>query len=260
MEGFKELIDIISTLRGPDGCQWDKDQTLDSVKPYLLEETYEVLESITNQDFEELKEELGDMLCQVVFIAQLADEDQHFTMFDVLKGISEKLIRRHPHVFGDVKTKDTKVILKNWELIKSKEKKDRESLLDGIPKILPGLAKAYKTQDKASRAGFDWDNVTGAFEKVEEELGELKDAVQQIKENREIEEELGDLLFSVVNVARFLSVEPEFALHKAIDKFSSRFRYMEKRLKSQGLSIEKSSSEEMNRLWDESKKVQSIDV
>ncbi len=259
MEGFKELVNIISTLRGPEGCQWDKDQTLDSIKPYLLEETYEVLESITNQDFKELKEELGDMLCQVVFIAQLAHEEDHFTMSDVLKGISEKLVRRHPHVFGDLKTTDTKVILKNWELIKSKEKKDRESLLDGIPKILPGLAKAYKTQDKVSRVGFDWDNVTGAFEKVEEELDELKDAVQ-IKGNKEIEEELGDLLFSVVNVARFLSVEPEFALHKAIDKFSSRFRYMEKRLKSQGLSIEESSSEEMNHLWDESKRVQSIDV
>ncbi len=260
MEGFKELVDIISTLRGPDGCQWDKDQTLDSIKPYLLEETYEVLESITNQDFKELKEELGDMLCQVVFIAQLAHEDQHFNMSDVLKEISEKLIRRHPHVFGDLKTKDTKVILKNWEKIKSKEKVNRESLLDGIPKTLPGLAKAYKVQDKASRVGFDWNNVSGAIDKVEEELGELKDAIQQVKAKNAVEEELGDLLFSVVNAARFLSVEPEFALHKAVDKFSSRFRYMEKHLKTKGLSLEQSSLEEMNRLWDDSKKVQSIDV
>ncbi|MDH5681935.1 MAG: nucleoside triphosphate pyrophosphohydrolase [Spirochaetota bacterium] len=255
MKQFNELVDVIKKLRAPDGCQWDKEQSLDSIKPYLLEECHEVLESIVDKNYKDLQEELGDLLCQIVFLSQIASEDEQFTIDQVIDGITQKLIRRHPHVFGEVKTNDTQEILKNWEKIKRDEKKHRESVLDGIPKTLPALTKAFKVQDKASRVGFDWKDVRGPIAKVEEELGEFIE-VLKLKDDRDqdkLNDEFGDLLFSLVNTARHLSIDPEFALQKSINKFFSRFRYVEKRLSLEEKSPDELSLEELDKLWDEAK-------
>lgn len=254
MNELTELVEIIQTLRGPDGCQWDKQQTLDTIKPYLLEETYEVLESIVDRDFENLKEELGDLLCQIVFLSQLAYEENQFFITEVIQGINNKLIHRHPHVFGSLKTNDVNIILKNWEKIKEKEsnKKKRQSVMDGVPKTLPSLIRAYKIQEKASRVGFDWKEISGTIKKVEEEIQELKETIDN-KKSIAIEKELGDLLFSIVNVARFLSIDPEFALHKAINKFLSRFQFIEKHLKKQRSTFDQSNMKELDLLWEKAK-------
>ncbi|MDH4128721.1 MAG: nucleoside triphosphate pyrophosphohydrolase, partial [Spirochaetota bacterium] len=254
MNEFEKLIDIIKTLRGPNGCQWDKEQDINSVKSYLLEETYEVLESIINKNFDDLKEELGDLLCQIVFLSQLANEENQFSIQNVISDINDKLINRHPHVFGDLKTKDTKLILKNWEKIKSEEskKKDRKSIMDGVPKTLPSLTKAYKIQEKASRVGFDWNEAMAAIIKVEEEISELKEAISAKEDTNKkqfIEEELGDLLFSIVNVSRLLSIDPEFTLHKSINKFINRFQFMEKEIKQNKLSFCDLTINTMDEFW-----------
>ncbi len=245
---FDKLVEIIKTLRGPNGCQWDKEQDFDTIKTYLLEETYEVIDSIIHKNFKELKEELGDVMCQVVFLSELASEDNVFSINQVLDGINNKLITRHPHVFGDLKTTDTKTILKNWEALKKQEKKDRKSVLDGIPKILPALAKAVKVQEKVSRVGFDWDDAQSSFEKVLEEINELKEVLH--KNKQDVEEELGDLLFSLVNVSRLMKIDPEFALQKSIDKFTTRFQKMEQMISSQGESIDHCSLEKLNSYWE----------
>lgn len=253
MEEFSRFKDIIKTLRGPNGCQWDKEQDFDSIKPYLLEETYEVIEAIMDRNYNELKEELGDLLCQVVFLSQLADEENHFELKDVVKGISEKMINRHPHVFGDLDTKDTQQILKNWEKIKSEEKKERKSKLDGIPKTLPALARAFKTQEKAARVGFDWPDIKGPIEKLEEEVNEFKMACENNDKKEILEEEMGDILFSMVNITRFLSIDPESALQRSISKFITRFQFIEAELKKDDKKIEESTLEEMDTLWQKAK-------
>lgn len=254
MEEFSQFKEIIKTLRGPNGCQWDKEQNFDSIKPYLLEETYEVIEAIMDKDYDELKEELGDLLCQVVFLSQLADEENRFNLEDVVKGISDKMVKRHPHVFGDLNIQDTDVILKNWEKIKSEEKKERKSKLDGIPKTLPALARAYKTQEKAARVGFDWPDIEGPIEKLEEEVNEFKEAYHNKMNKNELTDEMGDILFSIVNISRFLSIDPESALQGTISKFISRFQYIENELKKNKNNFEDTSIEEMEALWQEAKK------
>ncbi|MBL0174301.1 MAG: nucleoside triphosphate pyrophosphohydrolase [Ignavibacteria bacterium] len=245
---FERLLDIMKKLRVE--CPWDRAQTHDSIKGHTIEEAYEAVEAIDHKDYEELKNELGDLLLHVVFHAEIAEGDGRFAIGDVLQAIIEKLIRRHPHIFGDVVVENANDVKRNWEQIKMDE--GRESVIDGIPDVLPALLKAHRMQDKASKVGFDWPHRDDVWKKVEEEVGELRDAIgHQTKD--EIEEEFGDLLFSLVNYARFVDVNPEDALRKTIQKFSRRFRHIEKRLKDAGKDIHSSSLEEMDRYWEEAK-------
>ncbi len=251
---FDELIKIMRILRGPKGCPWDKEQTLKSLKPYMVEECYEVWEAIDKGNSSEIKEELGDLLFQVVFCAQIACENLEFDIQDVAKTVKEKMTRRHPHVFGKTKVKDSTEVLSNWELIKKKERSENASVLQGIPKHLPALLKAHRTQAKASRVGFDWNKVEEMMDKLEEEYGELKEAYRE-GNIEHIEEEMGDLLFSVVNVARGLKINPEDALHKTIRKFTKRFQYIEKKIADRGEKLEEKSLSELDKLWNEAKSV-----
>jgi tetrapyrrole methylase family protein/MazG family protein len=249
------LVEIMARLRGESGCPWDREQTSESIKPYLLEETYEVLEAIDEQDPAKLKEELGDLMLQIVFHAQMAEEAGVFTASDVLAAINDKLVRRHPHVFGDVKAETAQEVLFNWEQIKQTERrreKGQASLLDGVPRELPALLRAHRLQEKASRVGFDWSEAQEVFRKVEEELGELRAAMQGQAAER-VEAELGDLLFALVNLSRFLAVNPEEALRKTIARFIARFRYIEEELARRGRSLRQASLEEMDALWAEAK-------
>jgi len=239
-------------LRSEEGCPWDREQSHGSLKPYIVEETYEVLDAIDRGDDEELREELGDLLLQIVFHAQIASEDGRFTIEDVARSIVQKLKRRHPHVFGDVQVENSQQVLKNWEEIKRGEGKS--SVLDGVPRGLPALLKARRVQDKVRRVGFDWEDPAGAFDKVREEFEEIQKALREGNRNG-IEEEFGDILFSLVNVSRFLDIDAEESLRRTIDKFSRRFRYMEDRIAERGEgSIEDLSLEELDALWEESKK------
>jgi tetrapyrrole methylase family protein/MazG family protein len=245
----------MARLRGEDGCPWDREQTSESIKPYLVEETYEVLEAIDEQDPAKLKEELGDLMLQIVFHAQMAEEAGAFTVRDVLAAINDKLVRRHPHVFGDVKADTAQEVLFNWEQIKQTERrreKGQASLLDGVPRELPALLRAHRLQEKASRVGFDWQEAQEVFRKVEEELAELRAAMQGQAAER-VEAELGDLLFALVNLSRFLAVNPEEALRKTIARFIARFRYIEEELARRGRSLRQASLEEMDALWAEAK-------
>jgi tetrapyrrole methylase family protein/MazG family protein len=245
------LVDVMKRLRSPGGCPWDREQTHESLKPYLLEEAYEVLAAIDTKDDEELKEELGDLLLQIVFHAQLADEEHRFSIDDVAESIVKKLIRRHPHVFSEVKVNGSEEVLRNWEKIKKDEGK--KSALAGVPPTLPALLKARRVQEKAKRVGFDWDNAQGAFEKVVEEVNELKQAVAEGKKGT-VENELGDLLFSIVNVSRFLDVDAEDALRKTINKFMARFRFIEEKIEKNGKkSIENHTLGELDLLWEKAK-------
>ncbi|MBI5647720.1 MAG: nucleoside triphosphate pyrophosphohydrolase [Ignavibacteriae bacterium] len=245
---FDDLLAIMTRLRKE--CPWDREQTHDSIKGHTIEEAYEVVEAIDHQDYEELRTELGDLLLHVVFHAEIAAGDGRFTIDDVLRAIIDKLVRRHPHIFGDVEVQDAREVKKNWEQIKMEE--GRESVIDGVPDVLPALLKAHRIQDKASKVGFDWPHRDQVWAKVEEETRELQEAVGSMPQDR-IEEEFGDLLFALVNYARFVNVNPEDALRKTINKFSSRFRYIEKRLREDGSDIYSSTLEEMDRLWDEAK-------
>lgn len=247
---FEDLLAIMTRLRKE--CPWDREQTHDSIKGHTIEEAYEVVEAIDHQDYEELRTELGDLLLHVVFHAEIAAGDGRFTIDDVLRAIIDKLVRRHPHIFGDVEVQDAREVKKNWEQIKMEE--GRESVIDGVPDVLPALLKAHRIQDKASKVGFDWPHRDQVWAKVEEETRELQEAVGSMPQDR-IEEEFGDLLFALVNYARFVNVNPEDALRKTINKFSSRFRYIEKRLREDGRDIYSSTLEEMDRLWDEAKTV-----
>lgn len=252
---FGELVQIMARLRGEDGCPWDREQTHASIKPYLLEETYEVLESIDENDPAKLEEELGDLALQVVFHAQMADEAGLFTIADVLRGINEKLRRRHPHIFGDVKADTAQEVLFNWEQIKKLEREKaqgRASVLDGVPRELPALLRAHRLQEKASRVGFDWNEARQVFQKVEEELAELRAAMESEQPDR-MEAELGDLLFSLVNLGRFIAVNPEDALRKTIARFISRFQYIEEELARRGTAPGQATLEEMDALWAEAK-------
>lgn len=250
---FQRLVEVMATLRGPGGCPWDREQTRESLKPFLIEETYEVLEALDQGDRQKLQEELGDLLLQVVFHAQVASERAEFTITDVLQTVIDKLVRRHPHVFGEHRAETAEEVLQNWERLKQEERGgvEKASALDGVPKSLPALLRAQRLQDKAARVGFDWGETAAVLQKVEEELGELKGAMG--KEAEMVEGEMGDLLFSLVNLARFLHLNAEETLRKCIEKFIRRFRHIEEVVAQQGKSLEESSLEEMDALWQEAK-------
>lgn len=255
-KSFDSLVEIMARLRGEGGCPWDREQNHESLKPYIVEEAYEVLEAIDEGDMELLKEELGDLLLQTVFHSRLAEEAGIFNVNDVLNGICDKLVRRHPHVFGESDADTSEKVLKQWKEIKKGEKPDNggKSLLEkAAPAGLPALMRAMKVQEKASSAGFDWEGWRGAFDKVEEELRELRHAFEN-GEKEKVEMELGDFLFSLVNTSRHLNVDPEEALRKTITKFMRRFAHIEKRLMETGKSLSDATLAEMDKLWDEAKK------
>lgn len=251
-EGFVRLLEIMARLRAPDGCPWDREQTFDTIKPYLLEETYEVMQAIDERDWKELSEELGDLLLQVVFFSQMAKEAGHFDVTDAIEAINSKLIRRHPHVFGDGDAKTAGEVLKRWDEIKAVENQAKEKpkgLLANIPKSLPALVEGEHIARKAAGVGFDWPNIDDVFDKLREELNELNDA-RQNGTPEAIEGEIGDLLFVMVNIARFLKVDPEQALRKTNAKFRRRFAHVEEGL---GKPLKEATLEEMESLWREAK-------
>lgn len=247
------LQDIIKTLREPGGCPWDIAQTHESIRRNLIEETYEVIEAIDMEDYDLLCEELGDLLMQVVFHARMAEEAGEFSMQDVVEGVTEKLVRRHPHVFGDVQAADAGSALISWEAVKKQEKKERKSLLDGVPKDLPALMAAQKLQGKAAKAGFDWDTPEPVWAKIHEELAELKEAVAE-GDAGHITEELGDVLFTIVNLARFLKADSELALLACNKKFRTRFSFVEQRVREQGGRWQDFTLEQLDEFWNEAKR------
>jgi|TARA_B100000530_G_scaffold203436_1_gene129819 tetrapyrrole methylase family protein/MazG family protein len=250
-EQFIKLLEIVEKLRGPDGCPWDKEQTPASLLPYFLEETYEVIESIDQSNWDNLKEELGDVMLHIALQAQISKEEGRFTIFDSLVNINKKLVHRHPHVFGDEKADMASHAKKNWEAIKHEEKK-RESRLDGVPLALPALTRAQRLQEKASYAGFDWDNIDKVWGKLDEEIDELREA-DKIKNRSNLEEEIGDVLFSVVNLARHLKLDSEDLLRKANAKFVNRFKAIEKELAKRGKTVDEAKLDEMDELWNKIK-------
>ncbi|RKU29768.1 nucleoside triphosphate pyrophosphohydrolase [Candidatus Poribacteria bacterium] len=254
-ELFESLVDVIATLRGENGCPWDREQTHTSLKSTLIEETYETVEAIDSGDSNHLKEELGDLLLNIMLQAQIADESENFDIYDVIESLTEKLIRRHPHVFGNVEVENADEVVKNWESIKSQEEgfEDRKSVLDGIPNALPSLLRSQKIQKRAARVGFDWENISDVFNKVVEELDEVNDSIKK-NDQDEIELEIGDLLFSVVNLCRFVDLHAEETLRKANRKFVRRFKRMETELNLQGKNISDQSLEELDRIWEKVKK------
>ena len=273
-------------LRAPGGCPWDREQTFDSIKPYTLEETYEVLEAIDNRDWPELAGELGDLLLQVLFYAEMADEQSSFSIDDVLDRLATKLINRHPHVFGDVKADTSAEVKRNWEALKVEEKKKRQgdaasgktekhSILAGVSSAMPSLLEGYKLSSRAAQAGFDWPNIEGLFDKLHEETAELQEHLKEFPPpgprpqgrgmagsgritvpetlQEKLEEEVGDLFFVLVNIARYLSLDPESALRKTNRKFKRRFQWMEDRLHESGRSAEQASMDELESLWQQAK-------
>ncbi len=247
-----KLIKIMESLRGEKGCPWDKEQTRESLKPFIIEEAYELIEAIEENDPEKIKEELGDLLFQIVFQCQIAKENKEFDLSDVVKNISEKMVARHPHVFGDANYETTAEVLAHWEIQKKNEGKFRKSILEGVPKALPSLLRAHRLQDRAAKVGFDWEGVEDVLKKLDEELKEFKDALNT-KRQEEIEDELGDIFFMLVNVSRFIDVNPEEALRKTISKFIHRFRYIEMKASEQGMKLSDMTLADMDRLWDEAK-------
>jgi MazG family protein len=290
-ERFERAVSIMARLRGPGGCPWDREQTFDSIKPYTLEETYEVLEAIDNRDWDELSSELGDLLLQVLFYAQMAREENTFSIDQVLDRLSQKLVDRHPHVFGDVKAETSSDVLRNWEALKAEEKKKRleagggksaedgrenkhsQSVLAGVSSAIPALLEAYKLSSRAAHVGFDWPNVDGLFEKLHEETQELQKELEQVPARgghtsgvassrgqqlpqdirARLEDEVGDLFFVLVNIARYLSLDPESALRKTNRKFKRRFQWIEEQLRTSGRGPEQSSMEELESLWQQAK-------
>jgi tetrapyrrole methylase family protein/MazG family protein len=266
---FQKLIDLMAALRAPNGCPWDRKQTHESLKPYLLEETYEVLETIDQQDRRKLSEELGDVLLQVLFHSQIGAEAGAFTIDDVLDGLADKLVRRHPHVFPngskDPVPTNAEQVLAKWEDIKRAERQAEgrpESVLNGVPQTLPALLRAYQIQARASRVGFDWSHDAAGFDQVlaktEEEIRELRAALRQPSsgdaKQREIESEFGDILFSLVNLARFVKVNPEDALRLAVNRFIDRFHHIERQAAAKGCGVGDLSFDELNRLWEDAKR------
>jgi MazG family protein len=282
---FERAVSIMARLRAPGGCPWDREQTFDTIKRYTLEETYEVLEAIDNRDWKELTGELGDLLLQVLFYAEMAQEQGTFTIDDVLDTLSNKLIHRHPHVFGDTKADDSAQVLKNWEVLKAQEKQEKEKrknlhsggealagkpelLLESVSSKMPALQEAHKISSKAAHVGFDWPQVQGLFEKLSEETHELQEHLKDLPSaganatqkpeippelRQHVEDEVGDLFFVLVNIARYLSVDPESALRKTNRKFRRRFSWLEERLREQGRSLEQATLEEMESLWQQAK-------
>lgn len=245
-KAIEDLLEVMDKLLSPQGCPWDREQTHQSLTRYLIEESYEVLEAIKEQDMDKLQEELGDVLLQVVFHAALAERAGYFSFADVARIVEQKMIRRHPHVFADMNLKTSDDVMDHWEGFKKQEGKTR--VLEGIPVMLPALMRAEKLQYKAARVGFDWPQVQGAVDKLKEEADELAQA-----QGTEITEEMGDLLFALVNIARFKEVEPEEALQKSNDKFVRRFNYVEDAIKESGRTWQEMSLEEMDHYWDEAK-------
>jgi MazG family protein len=249
-ERFARLVEIMAQLRSPGGCPWDREQNFDTIKPYLLEETYEVMDAIDARDFDGLAEELGDLLLQAVFFAQMASEEGRFNIGDSVDAINSKLIRRHPHVFGDAVAKTSGDVKRRWDEIKAAEKPRPKGLLAGVPRSLPALVEAQQIASRAAGAGFDWENLAQVLDKLREETAELEAA----KEQPEMENEIGDLLFVVVNIARFLKVDPEQALRKTNSKFRRRFGRIEDGLAASGKTLQDASMEEMESLWQEAKR------
>ena len=251
---FNDLVEIMKFLRAPDGCPWDKVQTHESIRSNFIEETYEVIEAIDTKDSELLKEELGDVLLQVVFHAEMSSEENDFDINDVINGICKKLVVRHPHVFGNVKANNSQEALKSWDDVKmqTKSQKKQSEVMNSVSKTLPSLMRAAKIQQKAAKVGFDWDNVNGPLDKIVEETNELKNAIRN-GDTANQAEELGDLLFSVVNVSRFLKIDSEKALYDACDKFTDRFRALECLAAERNIDVKTASLSELDSLWEEVK-------
>lgn len=253
---FAELVGLMVRLRGEGGCPWDREQTHASLKRYAVEEIYELLEAIDEDDGEAMREELGDVLLQVLFHAQVASENQRFAIEGVMTGLRDKLVRRHPHVFGNEPTTDVEAVVRNWEKIKALEKPSGKakghSVFSSVPRAMPALARAQRIGDKAAGVGFDWSDAEPVWRKVEEELEELREAVGT-GEVRRVEEELGDLLFSVVNLGRFVKVQAEEALAGTIDRFQRRFAHIERELAARDKVVSEASFKELDSLWDEAK-------
>ena len=257
MSSLERLLNIMQTLRDPQhGCPWDREQTFATIAPYTLEETYEVLDAIQREDFDDLRGELGDLLFQVVFYAQMASEQDRFNFDDICNAISDKLERRHPHIFGEVKAESSREVLHNWEQIKRAERADKaqHSALDDIPKALPALMRAHKIQKRCSHVGFDWTTLGPVVEKVHEEIDEVMfEAQQAVIDPAKLEEEIGDLLFATVNLSRHLGSKAETALQKANDKFERRFRQVEAIIAAQGLEMSQATLEQMEAAWQQVK-------
>ena len=253
---FIQLIEIVKTLRSPDGCPWDREQDLLSIKNHFLEEAFELVDALDNVDIPNIREELGDVLFHVVFHSVMAEEEGKFTLDDVIEEVNEKLIRRHPHVFGDLGKIGTDEVVVNWDKIKKQEKKDkRKSVLDDIPGSFPSIQRSQKMQERVRKVGFDWPNMEECMEKVNEEIGEFKEAVD-IGNKKDIEHELGDVFFALINLSRFLKVDPDEALRKANNRFHNRFTYIEQSLNERGLSSDDATLEQMEELWKEAKKME----
>ena len=250
---FDDLVKLMTTLRGPNGCPWDRKQTLASLKPFVIEESYEVVDAIDNNDRAALLEEIGDFLLQAVFITELTREEGSFDIYDSITAIHDKLVRRHPHVFADVEARDAEQVLVNWEKLKSEErKKENKGVLSGVPAALPALLKASRLTEKAARVGFDWRGTEEVFHKVDEEIGELREAIAG-EDQTKIHDEIGDLIFTIANIARKLDVNPEEALQSTNRKFTRRFESMESRVHAAGKNLDQLTLEEMDALWDEAK-------
>ncbi len=251
---FPALVALMAKLRGPDGCPWDLKQTPESLKPFLIEECYEVIDALDEGSPEKIREELGDLLFQIIFHARIAEEEGKFTIYDVIADINDKMVRRHPHIFGNTQVSSDKEVVANWEKIKKKEKgyAERKSILEGVPRHLPSLLRAHNLQERVARVGFDWSSIDEAMPKLEEEMAEFKESLKK-EDAAGIEEELGDIFFMLVNISRFLGVNPENALRKTISKFIHRFRYIEEHAANAGKSLDEMTLEEMETLWQESK-------
>ena len=250
---FDDLVKLMTTLRAPGGCPWDRKQTLESLKPFVIEEAYEVVDAIDRDNRAALLEEVGDFLLEAVFITEITREEGSFDIYDSITAIHDKLVRRHPHVFGDVEAKDAEQVLVNWEKLKSEErKKENKGVLSGVPASLPALLKAARLTEKAARVGFDWRGTDEVFHKVDEEIGELREAIAS-GDKANMHDEIGDLLFTIANIARKLDVNAEEALQSTNRKFTRRFESMESRVHGEGRNIDQLTLEEMDSLWDEAK-------
>lgn len=254
---FDDLVKLMTRLRAPGGCPWDREQTLPDLKPYVVEEAYEVIDAIEQDDRAALREELGDLVLQAVFIAEITREEGTFDIYDSITAIHDKLVRRHPHVFGDVEAKDAETVLTNWEKLKQEERKaENKSVLAGVPQSLPALLRAGRLTEKASRVGFDWRRTADVFDKLDEELAELREAVDSGDQSR-VHDELGDLLFTIANIARKSGVNAEEALQSTNRKFTRRFEFIERHARAQGKNPDQLTLEEMDALWDSAKKEES---
>jgi MazG family protein len=252
-QGFEQLVSLMARLRAPNGCPWDREQSLESLRPFILEEAYELVEAIDRSHPEAIREELGDLLLEVLFVSQICTETAHFTIVDVMKSLEDKLIRRHPHVFRSKEAKDSGEALARWEEIKDSEKPKPTSVLEDVPRAVPALVRAHKLSTRAAREGFDWASADDVLDKLSEEVHELENA-RRSKDPDVLTEEMGDLLFTMVNLARHLEVDPEMALHAANRKFVERFQHVETKLAGQKRELADASMEEMEELWEEAKR------